>query len=62
MSNTQSYCPHTRQALVTLDSTEESWQGSVLPVVEGSSSQPRLIQFSSQGFQVYNHLVLQNSK
>ena len=52
MSNTQSYCPHTRQALVTLDNTEESWQGSVLPVVEGSPLQPRLVQFGSQGFQV----------
>ena len=27
MSNTQSYCPHTRQALVTLDSAEGSCPG-----------------------------------
>ena len=27
MSNTQSYCPHTRQALVTLDSAEGSCLG-----------------------------------
>ena len=52
MSNTQSYCPHTRQALVTLDSAEGAARGSSLPVVEGSPSQSRLVHFGSQGFQV----------
>ena len=30
MSNTQSYCPHTREALVTLDSAEGSCLGEQL--------------------------------
>ena len=46
MSNTQSYCPHTRQALVTLDSAEGSCPGespcevlnpaTLLPTPKGS--------------------------
>ena len=52
MSNTQSYCPHTRQALVTLDSAEGSCPGEQPTCGGGEPLESRLVHFGSQGFQV----------